>query len=489
MSNITNTASTTTTTTEPMKKKNYMTIWVDGCFDMMHFGHANAIRQAKTLYPRVKLICGVHTDEEIARHKGPTVMKAEERYAAVRACKWVDQVVEGAPYTTQVSVLREYGVDFCVHGEDISFDENGEDTYKAIKDAGLMKTIKRTEGVSSTDIVNRMLRLAKYYRLHENDKVTDTTCIGTGATAAATDASNRGSNSIVDASVNTASITSNATTTNNTTTFVTNSNNGINGISHGEINTSVEEESPYTKARPFLPTAHKIWQFANPVEPYDKEERMMMAACEQQQEEGKNESSLSELNNNNNNNEWSPYSLAAFSTEGKKIIYVDGAFDMFHVGHSDFLEQAKKCGDYLIVGVHDDNVIREHKGPYYPIMNLHERVLSVLSCKWVDDVVIGAPFIVTKDLLDSLKVDLVVSGSSKDGYYSVDPYQVPRALSMYKCIPSPRPELTTTTIIKRIIQNQQQYENRNLKKTAKELMNIHKYGHKISEINRNVISN
>ncbi len=129
-------------------------------------------------------------------------MNAEERYAAVRACKFMDQVVEGAPYTTQVSVLREHG------------------------------------------------------------RVRDATCIGTGATAAATNASNEGSNIIADAVVNTASITSNATATNNITTFVANSNNGINGISHEQINPSVEEESQYT----FLTTVHKIWQFANSVE-------------------------------------------------------------------------------------------------------------------------------------------------------------------------------------------------------------------------------
>ena len=44
---------------------------------MMHFGHANALRQAKTLGDY--LIVGVHSDEEILQHKGPTVMKEKER--------------------------------------------------------------------------------------------------------------------------------------------------------------------------------------------------------------------------------------------------------------------------------------------------------------------------------------------------------------------------------------------------------------------------
>lgn len=58
-----------------------------------------------------------------------------------------------------------------------------------------------------------------------------------------------------------------------------------------------------------------------------------------------------------------------------------GAFDLFHVGHLDFLEKARAEGDYLIVGLHTDPVVNQYKGANYPIMNLHERVLSVLACR------------------------------------------------------------------------------------------------------------
>ena len=52
-------------------------IWVDGCFDMMHWGHANALRQAKK--EGAYLVVGVHSDAEILANKGPTVMNEEER--------------------------------------------------------------------------------------------------------------------------------------------------------------------------------------------------------------------------------------------------------------------------------------------------------------------------------------------------------------------------------------------------------------------------
>lgn len=75
------------------------------------------------------------------------------------------------------------------------------------------------------------------------------------------------------------------------------------------------------------------------------------------------------------------FSDGAVAKPGDKIVYVAGAFDLFHIGHLDFLEKAKELGDFLIVGLHTDPVVNQYKGGNYPIMNLHERVLSVLACK------------------------------------------------------------------------------------------------------------
>ena len=81
------------------------------------------------------------------------------------------------------------------------------------------------------------------------------------------------------------------------------------------------------------------------------------------------------------------------------IVYVQGSYDLLHHGHLKRLELAKQQGDFLYVGIWDDEMCRYYRGENYPIQSLQERILMTLACKHVDDVVIGAPFIITKDLI------------------------------------------------------------------------------------------
>lgn len=136
----------------------------------------------------------------------------------------------------------------------------------------------------------------------------------------------------------------------------------------------------------------------------------------------------------------------------------------------EILKKAKELGDYLIVGVHDDKTVNKYKGSNYPIMPLHERVLCVLSMKMVDEVIIGAPWIVTRDLITSLNITYVVQGSVHKGdlegavkwrkgsvdVTDEDPYAVPKSLGIYREIESPS-HLDTADIIQRIIDNRLKY--------------------------------
>ncbi|OMJ25616.1 Ethanolamine-phosphate cytidylyltransferase [Smittium culicis] len=276
------------------------------------------------------LVVGVHSDEEIEKNKGPCIMFEEERYKAVEGCKWVDQVVKNAPYVTDLKFLEKYNIDFVVHGDDITTAADGTDCYQIVKDAGKYKEFKRTEGVSTTEIVGRMLLFTKDH---------------------------------------------------------------LQLYSPSDSNLNIDKRR-----------------------------------------------------------------MSEFSKIGDKVVYVDGGFDLFHAGHIEFLKKAKEMGDFLLVGIHDDKTVNNIKGHSFPVMNLQERVLGVLQCKYVDEVIIGAPYSVTKDVLEKVyKVDIVAHGSDSPvlDLGGNDPYTLPKQLGIYKEINHDLSSLTTTGVINRVIESRQ----------------------------------
>jgi len=106
-------------------------------------------------------------------------------------------------------------------------------------------------------------------------------------------------------------------------------------------------------------------------------------------------------------------------------------------------------------------------------MNLHERVLSVLSCRYVDEVIIGAPWAISEELIKQQRISIVARGTVSDPAYKVtakeydDAFETPRRLGILKDIESPR-NLTTSDIVQRIIDNRTKFVERNMKKEAKE---------------------
>ena len=85
-----------------------------------------------------------------------------------------------------------------------------------------------------------------------------------------------------------------------------------------------------------------------------------------------------------------------------------------HPGVVQRLKAAKTQGDYLYVGLWDDLMIKYYRGASYPLQGLQERLLMALAIKDVDDVVIGAPYIITEDLIKSLDIHKVVHVQSRE---------------------------------------------------------------------------
>ncbi|GAA0156191.1 nucleotidyltransferase [Lithospermum erythrorhizon] len=357
------------------KKKGPIRVYMDGCFDMMHYGHCNALRQARALGDQ--LVVGVVSDEEITLNKGPPVTPLKERMAMVSAVKWVDEVIPDAPYAITEEFMKklfyEYNIDYIIHGDDPCLLPDGTDAYALAKKAGRYKQIKRTEGVSSTDIVGRMLLCVRERSTPPSPKQS---CLQ-------------------------------------------------RQFSHGHNQKVEDGGGTGTRISHFLPTSRRIVQFSNGRGP----------------------------------------------GPDSRIVYIDGAFDLFHAGHVEILRQARRLGDFLLVGIHPDHTVSAHRGAHRPIMNLHERSLSVLACRYVDEVIIGAPWEVSRDTITTFNISLVVCGTIAE--YSDfqkeknNPYAVPMSMGIYQNLESPL-EITTSTIIKRIVSNHEAYQKRNEKKGESE---------------------
>jgi ethanolamine-phosphate cytidylyltransferase len=139
----------------PMASNESVRVWANGCFDVFHFGHANFLRQAKVMGDY--LIAGVHGDLDIAKNKAHPVMGENERAKIISAVKWVDEVQTGIPYGDVLKTLNEHACEFCVHGDDIAQDASGCDIYSECKENGMFRECKRTEGISTTSIIDRIL--------------------------------------------------------------------------------------------------------------------------------------------------------------------------------------------------------------------------------------------------------------------------------------------------------------------------------------------
>nr|XP_009405408.1 PREDICTED: choline-phosphate cytidylyltransferase 2 isoform X2 [Musa acuminata subsp. malaccensis] len=103
-------------------------VYADGIYDLFHFGHARSLEQAKKAFPNTFLLVGCCSDEVTHKYKGKTVMTETERYESLRHCKYAD--ASGA----------------------------GNDVYEFVKAIGKFKETKRTEGISTSDLIMRIVK-------------------------------------------------------------------------------------------------------------------------------------------------------------------------------------------------------------------------------------------------------------------------------------------------------------------------------------------
>ena len=96
----------------------------------------------------------------------------------------------------------------------------------------------------------------------------------------------------------------------------------------------------------------------------------------------------------------------------RRTIYMDGVFDLFHIGHLKAIQNCAKLGDKVIIGITGDDDAAGYKRP--PIINQDERIAIISSLQEVDFIVCPCPLIVTEKFMDDLGIDLVVHGFANE---------------------------------------------------------------------------
>ncbi|KAH8158160.1 hypothetical protein CIB48_g10093 [Xylaria polymorpha] len=376
-------------------------IWLDGCWDFFHHGHAGAMLQARQLGS--ELYVGVHSDEDILKNKGPTVMDLDERLAAVDACRWVTKSVPDAPYVTELPFIGQHHCRYVVHGDDITSDSNGEDCYRFVKQAGRFKVVKRTPSISTTDLVGRMLLCTKTHFITSLERVLA----------------------------------------------------GQEG--HGtEEERKAEGEAMMTRIRQYATdeggrdpgVAVYFWKASNAAKTEDTEEEMGVFPPAAKREGGQ---------------AW--LSWPRKSWRGRK----GGTRSKLLTKGSERALTMVLCSWSL--GYTMDRVINHWKGINYPIMNIYERGLCVLQCRYVNAVIFGAPFSPTKSYLTTLPYglpDAVYHGPTTFIPLSYDPYTAPEEMGIFRQIAAHRfHDVNAGTIVQRILKSRDLYEERQRKKGVK----------------------
>ena len=132
----------------------------------------------------------------------------------------------------------------------------------------------------------------------------------------------------------------------------------------------------------------------------------------------------------------------------KRVVFTNGCFDILHAGHVHYLEEAKKLGDELVVGLNSDSSVKSLKGKGRPVNNLEQRakVLSSLQC--VDKVISFSDETPLK-LIKAIKPDVLVKGGDYKVKGVVGHKEIKSWGGVVRIIPLV-PGLSTTKIIKKL---------------------------------------
>lgn len=141
------------------QNNHHVRIYASMIGDLFHYGHVTFLKKAHAL--GTYLIVGIIPDDVATAYKRQPILSQEERIKVMSGCKYVDEIIANAPLIISKDFIKQYNIDFVVHGDD--FNEEALHTYFA--DAVAMNIIRitpYTQGISTTKIIERIKKRASF---------------------------------------------------------------------------------------------------------------------------------------------------------------------------------------------------------------------------------------------------------------------------------------------------------------------------------------
>jgi len=108
-------------------------------------------------------------------------------------------------------------------------------------------------------------------------------------------------------------------------------------------------------------------------------------------------------------------SITQWQSEGKKVVFTNGVFDLLHIGHITYMAKAAELGDKLVIGLNSDSSVKRIKGEDRPVNDQNSRAALLAALFFVDGIVVfdeDTPI----DVITTLMPDILVKGAD----YSIE---------------------------------------------------------------------
>jgi len=102
--------------------------------------------------------------------------------------------------------------------------------------------------------------------------------------------------------------------------------------------------------------------------------------------------------------------VKSWQSQGHKVVFSNGCFDILHLGHIDYLEQASQLGDKLVIGLNSDDSVKALKGPNRPVNSEKARARILAALGFVDGITIFSEE-TPKELIELLIPNVLVKGA------------------------------------------------------------------------------